>query len=123
MSAAGAPLICVVDDDASVREAICNLLASAGLATAQFASAEAFLLDARAENAAVIIIDIGLPGIDGLALQARLSGRGIRSPVIIVSGQADAASMAAALRAGALAVLHKPLDGERLLELVRDTLR
>ena len=121
MTVRSAALIVVVDDDAPVRAAICSLLASAGFDTAAFASAEQCLLDARLDGAALAIIDIGLPGMNGLALQARLSERAL--PVIIVSGQADTVSAAAAVRAGAVALLHKPFDGERLLELVAQTLR
>ena len=123
MTVEEAALIIVVDDDAPVRTALCALLASAGFETAAFASAEQCLLDARLDGAALAIIDIGLPGMNGLALQARLSARAPTLPVIIVSGQADTMSAAAALRAGALALLHKPFDGERLLELVAQTLR
>lgn len=123
MTSTAAPPVWVVDDDAAVRAAVASLLASAGFDAAMFSSAEDCLRDPRLESAAIVLIDIGLPGMNGLALQAALAARGLRPVVIIVSGQADAAVASAALQAGALAVLHKPLDGDELLRLIGQTLR
>lgn len=111
-------LICVVDDDADVREGMCSLLASAGHGTVAFASAEACLAFERLHEAGLALFDVRLPGMDGFALHQALAARGVRLAVVFVSGHADEAMAARALAAGAAALLQKPVDGDMLLCLI-----
>jgi len=120
----GLALVCVVDDDDGVRDAMRNLLASGGYDTVAFAQAEACLAFERLHDVQLALFDVRLPGMDGFALHAALAARGFAVPVVFVSGHADAdASMAQrALQAGAIALLQKPVDGDTLLCLVERAL-
>ena len=118
----GLALVCVVDDDGEVRDGMCNLLASAGYETVAFGSAEACLAFERLGDVHLALLDVRLPGIDGFALHAALVERGLRVPVVFVSGHADDAMARQALQAGAIALLHKPVDGDTLLCVVERAL-
>jgi len=104
------PLVHVVDDDALVRTAMARLLRTADHAVAQFDSAEAFLanLDSRARGC--ILLDVAMPGLDGLALQEALMEAGSSMPVIFLTGRADVPMCARAMKLGALDFLTKPVD-------------
>jgi FixJ family two-component response regulator len=118
----GLALVCVVDDDDAVRDGICNLLASAGYDTVAFASAEACLAFERLADVNLALFDVRLPGMDGFALHHALVERGLRVPVVFVSGHADADMAARALQAGAIALLQKPVDADTLLCMVERAL-
>jgi FixJ family two-component response regulator len=118
----GLALVCVVDDDDEVRDAMRNLLASAGYDTVAFASAEACLSFARLGEVHLALFDVRLPGMDGFALHHALVERGLRLAVVFVSGHVDAAMAARAVAAGAIALLQKPVDGDVLLGLVERAL-
>jgi len=115
------PLVSIVDDDVSMREAISLVLRWHGFRTQNFESAEAFLN--RAPNhEACMIIDVQLPGIDGLELQRRLSEAPASPPVIVVSAHADDRARHRALDAGAVAFLRKPFTDDQLVQSVEHAL-
>lgn len=115
-------LICVVDDDESVRHAMANLLESAGYASICFGSAESCLASARHAEFAFAILDVKLGGMSGLALQECLAGREHRTPLLFVSAHGDRTTVQRALDAGAIAFLHKPIDVDLLLEHIERAL-
>jgi FixJ family two-component response regulator len=118
----GLALVCVVDDDAPVRDAMRNLLASAGYDTVAFASAEECLAYPHLDRAHFALFDVRLPGMDGFTLHRTLVQRGLHLAVVFVSGHADDDMAARALEAGAIALLRKPVDADTLLCLVERTL-
>ena len=111
------PLIVIIDDDASVREALQGLLHAVGFTTEAFSSAEAFLQSGRLDDTACLITDIQLRGMSGLQLQAHLSASGARIPIIIIT--ALPGDGARALAAGAVCFLTKPVISEDLLTCIR----
>ncbi len=117
------PLIAVVDDDQSVREALENLISSVGFEVKLFESAEAFLDSDAPENTDCAVLDLRLPGISGLELQRRLAANGQSIPVIIITAQGDDNSQAVAVAAGAIAFLKKPFKEEVLLAAIDSTLK
>jgi FixJ family two-component response regulator len=112
------PLIAIVDDDVSMRAAISLVLQLHGLRTQSFVSAEAFLDAATDRETACIVVDVRLPGIDGLELQDRLSRVPDSPPVIVISAHADDRAKARALGAGAVAFLPKPFTEDQLVETI-----
>lgn len=116
------PLIAVVDDNASVREGLDNLVRSFGFRTRMFGSAEAYLTFRGAEAIDCLICDIEMPGMGGLELQHALAERGDRTPVILITALISAEIRARAVAAGAVACLHKPFDEDILLEALTDAL-
>jgi len=115
-------LICVVDDDESVRQALDGLLRSAGLRVATFASAEAFLGSKELQSTECLILDLRMPGMDGRELQQRLLDEGHCIPTIFVTAHGDDTSRAWALGAGAVAFMPKPFDGDVLLATIKSAL-
>jgi two-component system, LuxR family, response regulator FixJ len=115
---AEAPLIHVVDDDASVRESLAVLLESAGHAVRTYASATAFLQAASDSAAGCVLTDVQMPGLNGLELQRRMSELGIRLPVIVMTGHGEVPIAVEALKAGATDFLEKPFDDVQLLAAV-----
>lgn len=111
--------VAVVDDDAGVRDSLRVLLSAAGFQTREFGSAEAFLREPVEGTRCCAIVDLRLPGIDGLALQAEMGRRGLLTPIIMVTAHGDVASARQALRAGAVDFLEKPIDNDELLAAVR----
>jgi FixJ family two-component response regulator len=119
MSEHAAPLaVYIVDDDASVRDSLALLLSLHGHATSVFASAEDFLSAARDDWAGCAIVDIRMPGMDGLALLGEMKSRGIRIPAIVVTAHGDVASARAAFKGEAVDFLEKPFDERSLLAAV-----
>ena len=117
--------IAIVDDDALVRESLCDCVESAGYSAEGFASAEEFLASNSGANAAFLILDIAclildiqLPGISGLELQRRL-GNGAGPPVVFVTANATDANREVALKLGAKGFLSKPVRCQELLNAVR----
>ena len=115
---AEAPLVHVVDDDASVRESLTVLLEAAGFPVRAYASATAFLQAASERTAGCVLTDVQMPELNGLELQRRMGERGIRLPVIVMTGHADVPVAVEALKAGAIDFLEKPFDDEQLLAAV-----
>lgn len=114
------PPVAIVDDDAGVRDSLSLLLRAAGYATRVFATAEAFLAVAAEVKAHCAVVDLRLPGINGLELQAELARRGSALPVIVITAHGDVASARAALRAGARDFIEKPIDNDDLLAALRE---
>jgi FixJ family two-component response regulator len=112
------PIIFVIDDDASVRTAIRRLLLSLHHPIRMFASAEQFLAHARCGTRGCLILDVGLPGMNGLQLLEQLARQEWKLPAIVVTGQQSDESRDAALRLGAMSVLQKPFDRKQFLTSV-----
>lgn len=109
MGAVGSPTIHIVDDDALVRECLADMAADAGYAALTHATAEDFLAEAEVASAGCVVVDLHLPGIDGLDLMDRIAGRDPDLPVIMVSGAGKVAHAVAALKGGALDFIQKPV--------------
>jgi FixJ family two-component response regulator len=121
-----APVIHVVDDDDSLREALLRLLGAAGFEARGYASTGEFLLHPVPDRPGCLLLDVRLPGPSGLDLQAALQRAGIGLPVVFLSGHADVGSSVQAMKAGAVDFLIKPVVREELLAalqraLARDT--
>ena len=117
-----APLIVVVDDDDALRTSLDDLLQSVGLRVHGFASAEACLQAQHAPETACLLLDVRLPGMNGLELQRQLGAMHWRIPIIFITAYADDAMRAHALAAGAVAVLSKPCREEDLLTAIEAAL-
>ncbi|MCS7080715.1 MAG: response regulator [Chloracidobacterium sp.] len=111
-------MVYVVEDDASVRQSLGNLLRAAGLQATLFASAEAFLAAARADAPGCLVLDVRLPGLNGLDLQARMNATGCDLPIIFITGHGDIPMSVRAMKAGAVEFLTKPFRDDDLLAAV-----
>jgi len=116
-------VVSIVDDDVSVRRSTRRLLRSSGFRAEAFASAEEFLNSKSAAETACLILDLRMPGINGLELQRRLTQNGNPVPVIFLSAHASEEDERSALRAGAVQFLRKPISKEALLSGIRDALK
>jgi len=112
----------IVDDDASVRDALAMLLEIAGHEVESFANAEAFLAAYRPGYQGCIILDVHMPVMDGPALQEELLNRGIRMPIIFLSAFSNIPVTVRTIKAGAIDFLTKPVDGSLFLQRVQDAL-
>jgi len=112
-------LIAIVDDDQSVQSALQDLIESEGLSTVCFGSAEEFLHSGAQDEAGCLIADIRMPGISGIALQAKLKADRCRIPIIFITAHGDAKMRIQAMRDGAVEFLTKPFDNAVLLETVQ----
>ncbi len=117
-----APGVFVIEDDPSIREMLSRVLEGAGLPVRAFADAEAFLAACGEEAAGCAIVDLHLPGMDGVALQAAMKEKGFALPVLFLTGRGTVSASVAALKAGAFDFLEKPVERARLLERVREAL-
>jgi FixJ family two-component response regulator len=108
------PLVSVVDDDESMREALPDLVRELGFDVDAFASAEAFLASASLNRSACLIVDIAMPGMTGPELQRELRRRGVMTPIIFITAYRDR-SATQVLAQGAVACLFKPFGDEELL--------
>lgn len=115
----GTPIVFVVDDDASVRRGVQRLLRSAGFAAETYASAPEFLERYERNAAGCVILDLAMPGFDGLQMQKALIERGSVLPIIFLSGQGDIATSVQAMKGGAVDFLTKPVTDDELLSAVR----
>jgi Response regulator len=116
-------LIAVVDDDRSIQSALQDLLESVGLLSECYGSAEEFLVSDQLNQTACLVLDIRMPGMSGLDLQAKLKTEGRRIPIIFITARGDTQTETQAMKAGALGFLSKPFDDEVLLERVRAALK
>jgi FixJ family two-component response regulator len=112
------PLVSIVDDDISVRRSTLRLLSSSGLRAEAFASAEAFLQSRRAEETGCLLLDVRMPGMDGLELQQRLSETGLLVPIVFLSARASEDEERRAMQVGAAFFLRKPVSKEVLLNAI-----
>jgi len=112
----------VVDDDASVREALGGLLRSAGLGVATYASAQEFLTGPRADGPSCLVLDVQLPGLTGLDLQRRLAEINLDIPIIFITGHGDVPTSVRAMKAGAVEFLTKPFGDDDFLTAIHDAI-
>ena len=116
-------LISVVDDDESVGRTTTRLIESFGFRAAAFESAQLFLSSGQLHDTSCLIVDVRMPGINGLQLQSQLAAAGCRIPIIFITAYDDKESRRRAMQAGAVAFLGKPFGDEQLLQTIRSALR
>jgi len=114
--------ISIVDDDASIREALKSLMRSVQFSVDAFASAEEFLASERVNDTACLILDVYLPGMSGFELQHQMNTERRGIPVIFITAHADESSRQRALRGGAIAFLSKPVGRETLFQAIQSGL-
>jgi FixJ family two-component response regulator len=116
-------LISVVDDDESVRRTTTLLIESFGFRAAAFESAETFLRSGHLQDTSCLIVDVQMPGMNGLQLQDHLAAAGCGIPIIFITAYESKDSRQRAMQAGAAAFLGKPFSDEQLLQIIRSALR
>src|SRR5437879_8264497 len=116
-------VVSIVDDDISVRRSSRRLLRSSGFRAEALSSAEEFLNSKSAAETACLILDLRMPGMNGLELQRRLTQNGNRVPIIFLSAHASEEDERSALHAGAVQFLRKPISKEALLSAIREALK
>lgn len=119
MTSPPVPTVSIVDDDALLVRALVRLLREEGWDARGFESAEAFLADLDPAAPGCLLLDVQLPGLDGLALQRRLAELGAALPIVFLTGQGDIPMTVAAVKAGAVDFLTKPVEAARLVAAVR----
>jgi FixJ family two-component response regulator len=122
MTAADAPTVFVVDDDAGVRASIQGLLKSARLRCASFGTAEEFLRNKPPDGPSCLVLDVSLPGVNGLDFQRQLGAAGIQIPIIFITGHGDIPMTVKAMKSGAVEFLTKPFHDQDLLDAIRQAL-
>ena len=123
MSESPAPVVSVVDDDASLRRSLRNLLSSVGLLVETFVSAEEFLSSAHRERTGCLVLDLRMAGMQGFDLLRHLATSATRVPVVILTAHGTEDARQQCLEAGAVAFLTKPFQANVLLDAVRMALR
>ena len=116
------PVVFVVDDDASLRHALTNLLRSVGLRVETFGSAREFLAGPRPDAPGCLVLDVRLPGVSGLDLQRELAAAQIDLPIIFITGYGDIPMTVRAMKAGAVEFLTKPFRDQDLLDAMQQAL-
>jgi FixJ family two-component response regulator len=112
------PVVFVVDDDPSMREAVQDLIASVGMETRGFATPREFLEAPRPDAPACLVLDVRLPGASGLIFQQELARAGVHIPVIFITGHGDIPMSVRAIKAGAVEFLTKPFRDQELLDAI-----
>ncbi len=116
------PIVFVIDDEASVRDALALFLESEGLSVKTYDSARSFLGEYQSNFQGCMIVDIRMPGMSGLELQQTLNEQGVDLPVIFLTGHGDVPMSAKAFKAGAMDFIEKPFSDEDLLASIRDAI-
>jgi FixJ family two-component response regulator len=122
MMAAGAPTVFVVDDDTLVRASIQGLLKSVSLRSEGFATAQEFLQSKRPDGPSCLILDVRLPGVNGLDFQRELADADILIPIIFITGHGDIPMTVKAMKSGAVEFLTKPFRDQDLLDAINQAL-
>ena len=122
MMPADAATVFVVDDDPSVRASIQGLLKSASLRSESFGTAEEFLRRKRPDGPSCLVLDVSLPGVNGLDFQRQLGNAGIQIPIIFITGHGDIPMTVKAMKSGAVEFLTKPFQDQALLDAIRQAL-
>lgn len=122
MVLADIPTVFVIDDDAGIRASIQGLLKSAGLRSECFGTAEQFLQRRPSDGPSCLILNVSLPGINGLDFQQQLSLAGLQIPIIFVTGYGNIPMSVKAMKSGAVEFLTKPLKGQALLDAIQQAL-
>jgi FixJ family two-component response regulator len=115
-------MVFVVDDDASMRESLKNLIRSVGLRVELFTSAQEFLRSKRPDVPSCLVLDVRLPGLSGLDLQRRTNDAGMEIPIIFITGHGDIPMSVRAMKAGAVEFLTKPFRDQDLLDAIQQAL-
>src|SRR5712664_4016455 len=119
---AGAPTVFVIDDDAGIRDAIQGLLKSVSLRSESFATAQEFLRRKPADGPSCLVLDVRLPGINGLDFQRELAATGVQIPIIFITGHGDIPMTVKAMKSGAVEFLTKPFRDQDLLDAIHQAL-
>jgi len=122
MTTAADPTVFVIDDDELVRAAIQGMLKSVGLRSQTFATPQEFLRSKRADGPSCLVLDVRLPGVNGLDFQRDLADAGIRIPVIFITGYGDIPMTVKAMKSGAVEFLTKPFRDQDLLDAIHQAL-
>ena len=122
MIPAGAPIVFVIDDDTLVRASIQGLLKSVSLRSEAFATAREFLRSTRPDGPSCLILDVRLPGVNGLDFQRELADAGIFIPIIFITGHGDIPMTVKAMKSGAVEFLTKPFRDQDLLDAIQQAL-
>ena len=115
-------VVFVVDDDASLRESLKNLIRSVGLRVEAFPSAQEFLRSKRPDVPGCLVLDVRLPGLSGLDLQKRMAEADVEIPIIFITGHGDIPMTVQAMKAGAMEFLTKPFRDQDLLDAIQEAL-
>ena len=122
MTPADVPTVFVIDDDALVRAAIHGMLKSVGLHSVTFGAPEEFLHSKRPNGPSCLVLDVRLPGVNGLDFQRELANAGVRIPVIFITGHGDIPMTVKAMKSGAVEFLTKPFRDQDLLDAIYQAL-
>ena len=122
MTSADSPKVFVIDDDASVRSAIQGMLKSVGLPSQTFGTPQEFLASKRADGPSCLVLDVRLPGVNGLEFQRQLADAGFRIPIIFITGHGDIPMTVRAMKSGAVEFLTKPFRDQDLLDAIYQAL-
>jgi FixJ family two-component response regulator len=122
MTPAGTPTVFVIDDDAGMRASIQGLLKSVGLRSEAFGTTQEFLRSKRPDGPSCLVLDVRLPGINGLEFQRDLADKGIRIPIIFITGHGDIPMTVKAMKSGAVEFLTKPFHDQDLLDAINQAL-
>ena len=122
MTPATVPTVFVIDDDALVRAAIQGMLKSVGLRSETFATPQEFLHNKRPDGPSCLILDVRLPGVNGLDFQRELADAGFRIPIIFITGHGDIPMTVRAMKSGAIEFLTKPFRDQDLLDAIHQAL-
>src|ERR1700676_1191152 len=122
MTPAGAPMVFVIDDDALVRASIQGMLKSVGLRSETFGTPQEFLRSKRPEGPSCLVLDVRLPGVNGLDFQHQLIDAGFRIPIIFITGHGDIPMTVKAMKSGAVEFLTKPFRDQDLLDAIHQAL-
>jgi FixJ family two-component response regulator len=114
------PVVCLIDDDASVRKSIARLLESSGFEVEAFAEPEAFLAHLATHSVSVVILDIWMDNMNGMQLLAHLCARSPNTRIIFITGREDRAAKVTVMQAGAFAFFTKPFDNKKFLAALRN---
>jgi len=117
-----APTVFIIDDDPQVRSSIAGLLRSVGLRSEIFGTAQEFLDRKRPDGQSCLVLDVRLPGMNGLDFQRALADKGIPIPIIFITGHGDIPMTVKAMKSGALEFLTKPFDDQALLDAIYQAL-
>jgi FixJ family two-component response regulator len=122
MTPATTPTVFVIDDDAGMRASIQGLLKSAGLRSVSFGAAEEFLRSKRPDGPSCLVLDVSLPGVNGLDFQRELTDAGVQIPIIFITGHGDIPMTVKAMKSGAMEFLTKPFLDQDLLDAIHQAL-
>ena len=115
-------MVCVVEDDAMVRQSLAMLIGTLGVDVRSHAGGRAFLDDPASREASCVVLDVRMPGLSGLEVQARMAELGLTAPVIFITGHGDVPMAVEAMRGGAVDFLQKPFDNQALLARVKQAI-